>query len=175
MKDTKRSIKRLTVSAMLVALGVVVLWLGSMVDVLSISMAVIASLFGVFALLEYGKGTPWLVFAATGILSLLLLPRKEPAVLYVLFFGYYPILKALLERKRPLVAWILKELLFHAALILLLLLSRWLLLGGASEPIFYTVATVLLAEIAFPLYDVALTRLIVLYLRKWRDRLRIGK
>jgi len=79
MKDTKRSIKRLTVSAMLVALGVVVLWLGSMVDVLSISMAVIASLFGVFALLEYGKGTPWLVFAATGILSLLLLPQDLEA------------------------------------------------------------------------------------------------
>ena len=67
------------------------LYLGSMVEVLDISMAVIASLICVFAVIEYGKGYPWLIFSVTAILSLLLLPNKFPAVVYGCFMGFYPI------------------------------------------------------------------------------------
>ena len=84
--------KRIAVCAMLSALGVVVLGIGSVLSVMDISMAVIASLFCIFAVIEYGGAAPWLVFLVTGVLSLLL-PQKAPAAMYLLFFGYYPILK----------------------------------------------------------------------------------
>ena len=75
-KDSRASIKRLTVCAMLVALGVIFLGIGALIEVLDISMAVIASLCVIIAIIEYGKGAPWMVYAATSILSLLLLKSR---------------------------------------------------------------------------------------------------
>ena len=169
----KMQTKKLTVCAMLSALGVVLLWLGSAIEVVDISMAVVASLFCVFAVIEYGGVAPWLIFAVTGVLSLLLLPQKTPAVLYLLFFGYYPIIKEKLEKKRRMIAWIGKEIVFNGALFLLLILSRFFLLGSAAEPLWIFVAVVVLAEITFPVDDIALTRLISFYLYRLRDRFRI--
>ncbi|MBR2353369.1 MAG: hypothetical protein IKA76_02575, partial [Clostridia bacterium] len=81
----KEKTKRLTTCAMLAALGVVLLWLGSMIEVVDISMAVIASLLCVFAVIEYGGGAPWMVFATTSLLSLLLLSHnRAPAMMYLL-------------------------------------------------------------------------------------------
>ena len=171
----KNNVRKLTVCAMLSALGVVLLWLGSVIEVMDISMAVAASLFCVFAVIEYGGGAPWLVFSVTGILSLVLLPQKTPAVMYVLFFGYYPIIKEKLERLPRVLAWVWKEVIFNAALILMLALSRWLLFGAQARMLFLYVAVCVLAEIAFPIYDVALTRLISLYIYKLRSRFRIRK
>ena len=158
---------------MLAALGVVLLLLGSMVEVVDISMAVLASLLCVFAVIEYGGGAPWMIFSVTSILSLILLPQKTPAVMYLLFFGNDPILKEKLEKQRRVVSWILKEAIFHASLVLMLFLSKWLISTPDSNPWMLYGAFVLLAEIAFPLYDIALTRLISFYIFKIRNRFRI--
>ena len=160
---------------MLVALGVVTLWLGSILSMLELSVAVLASLFAVLAVLEYGKSAPWLVYAATAILSLLLLPQKAPALAYTLFFGYYPIVKEKLERLPLLAAWLLKEGIFHVSLILLYGLYTYLLSPGAREPLWYLALILILAEVTFVLYDMALTRIITLYLFRWRDRFRFKK
>ena len=165
--------RKLTVCAMLSALGVVLLWLGSVVEVVDVSMAVIASLLCVFAVIEYGGGAPWMVFAVTAILSLILVPQKTPAVMYAIFFGYYPILKEKLERLPKLVAWLSKEAIFNVALILMLVLSRFLLFGSETQATWLYIAVALLAELVFPLYDVALTRLISFYIYHLRRRFRI--
>lgn len=171
----KEKTKRLTLCAMLSALGVVLLWLGSAVEVVDISMAVLASLLCVFAVIEYGGSAPWLVFGVTSVLSLLLLPQKTPAVMYLLFFGYYPILKEKLERKPRPISWLFKEIIFNLALLLLLALSHLVLYPGASlaSMLYYYMLLVLAAEVVFPIYDIALTRLISLYLFRLRKRLRI--
>ena len=169
----KTNTKQLTVCAMLTALGVVLLWIGSVLEVAEISMAVIASLLCVLAVIEYGGAAPWLVFAATGVLSLLLLPNKGVAVAYVLFFGYYPIVKEKLEKRARVMRWVLKEIVFNVALVALLAVWKWLLFPGATvgSPML-VVILVVLCEIVFVLYDIALTRLISLYLFRIRQRLR---
>ncbi|MBO5937902.1 MAG: hypothetical protein J6Q82_00180 [Clostridia bacterium] len=165
--------KRLAVCAMLSALGVVILGIGSVVSVMDISMAVIASLFCVFAVIEYGGSAPWLVFLVTGILSLLL-PQKAPAAMYLLFFGYYPILKEKIEKHRKSVAWVIKEAIFQVALAIMLLLYHFVFMApGTTTPWTMYVLLALIAEIVFPIYDVALTRLITLYLFRLRKRFRI--
>ena len=171
----KNNVQRLTTCAMLSALGVIILWFGAVTSVMEPSMAVLASLLCVFAVIEYGKSAPWLVFAVTGVLSLVLLPQKSAAAMYVLFFGYYPIIKEKLERLPRVLAWVWKEVIFNVALIVLLVLSRWLLMGAQSEPRLLYIAVIVLAEIVFPIYDIAMTRLISLYLYKLRSRFRIRK
>ncbi|MBE6546267.1 MAG: hypothetical protein E7668_02350 [Ruminococcaceae bacterium] len=175
MNKNNRSanIRKLTTCAMLAALGVVLLYLGSMIEVADLSMAVLASLLCVFAVIEYGGSAPWLVFGVTGLLSLILIPQKTPAVFYLLFFGYYPILKEKLEKRPRVISWVLKEVIFNIALVLILVLSRFLLMASDAQPILLYVIFAVLAEAIFPLYDIALTRLISLYLYKLRKRFRM--
>lgn len=165
--------KRLTVCAMLCALGVVMLWLGSVIEIAELSMAVIASLLCVFAVIEYGNPSAFLVFAVTAVLSLILLPNKGTAAVYLLFFGYYPILKGIFERRARFVRWLLKEAVFHAALVAIFLAWRFLLfpVENVISPWLYLVALIF-AEVTFLLYDVALTRLISFYLFRLRKRFR---
>ena len=162
--------KRLAVCALLSALGVVVLLLGTVIDVMDLSMAVIASLFCVFAVIEYGGASPWLVFSVTGLLAFLVLPYGTPALFYGCFFGYYPILKEKFERLNRPLSWVCKEAVFHVALVAIVLILRFLLmtpdLMGVSPWLW--VAMAIAAELIFILYDIALTRLTRFYLWKLR-------
>jgi hypothetical protein len=173
MAKKQNNTKRLAVCAMLSAMGVILLYIGSVVEVMDISLAVIASLTCVFAVIEYGGSAPWLVFAVTSVLSVILLPQKAPAVMYVLFFGFYPILKERFEKMRPAVCWALKEAVFNASLILIVISLRFLLFAGVDIPLMMYVIAVAVCEVIFLLYDFALTRLISLYVYKLRKRLRI--
>ncbi len=165
--------KRLTVCAMLAALGVVLLWIGSILEVAEISMAVVASLLCVIAVIEYGSASAWLVFAVTSVLSLILLPNKGVAATYVLFFGYYPIIKEKLERHSRVRRWVEKELIFHVALVAIFAVWRFVLFPTASKmPFVMALVMIALFEAAFVLYDVALTRLISYYLFRLRKRFR---
>ena len=169
------STKKLTVCAMLAALGVVMLYLGAFIEVLDISMAVIASFVCIIAVIEYGGSAPWLIYAVVSILSLILLPNKTPAAFFVLFFGFYPILKEKCERLKRGLAWILKEIIFNISLFVIVILGVFVL-GMENnvllqQPVMLAVIVVL-SELVFVLYDIALTRLISFYIIKLRHRLK---
>jgi hypothetical protein len=171
----KRSerIRALAVCAMLASLGCVVLYLGSLIDVLDISMAVIASLFAVVAVIEYGGAAPWAVFALTGIISLIILPNKAPALMYAAFLGFYPIIKEKLERLRnKIFSWAFKEIIFNVCLVIMMAAAKYFLIPLDNMFVFEVIFFGL-ANVTFVLYDIALTRLISLYLFRIRKKFRI--
>ncbi len=167
---------------MMVALGVVILYIGSLIEVLDISMAAIASLLCIIAVIEYGRGYAWLVFAATATLAMLVLPEKFTPSLYALIIGYYPMIKELVERigkKRavkgaPVLQWAIKLLFFNCALLVFALFTIYLLALPESEEWMKT-TMLLLSNAAFVLYDIALTRLISTYVFRLRGRFKIKK
>ncbi len=164
--------KKLAMCAMLAALGVVMLYAGALIEVIDISMAVIASLLCVVAVIEYGGGAPWMIYGVTSVLSVLLLPNKTPAVLYALFFGFYPILKERFEKKPRVFAWVMKLLTFNLSLIIMGAAAIYLTLGvnnSLLNPIYIGIVIVL-SQAVFVLYDIALTRLISFYLVTLRKR-----
>ena len=162
---------------MLSALGVVLLYLGSFIEVMDMAMAAIASLAVIITVIEYGKSAPWAVYGVTSILSLILLPQKTPAAFYALFFGFYPIIKEKLEKKSKVTRWVLKEIVFNICFALMMLVSIFFLTptGSELESPWLIALTVVLGEAAFILYDIALTRMISFYIFRLRDRLRINK
>ena len=172
-KDTRTSIKQLTFCAMLVALGVIFLGIGALLEVLDISMSVIASFCVIIAVIEYGKAAPWTVYAAISVLSFLLIPNKLPAIFFTLFFGFYPIIKEKLERKNKVIRWILKELIFNVCLAIIITIYMLLFFQGVDIAIplpWIIVIAVLLCEAVFILYDIAITRIITFYVIKLRHR-----
>ena len=176
-KQRKSTTKDLAVCAMLSALGVVLLYLGSFVEIMDMAMAAIASFAVIITVIEYGKGAPWAVYGVTSILSLILLPQKTPAAFYALFFGFYPIIKEKIERKSKILRWVIKEVVFNICFALMALVTIFFFTPAGSEletPLLIAV-TVILGEVAFILYDIALTRMISFYVFRLRDRLRINK
>lgn len=172
-KNTRSSLKQLTVCSMLTALGVILMGIGTLVEVLDISTAVIASCCVVIALIEYGKGAPWMVYAAISVLSFLLLPNKFPAMIFTLFVGFYPILKEKLDKKHKVIRWVLKELIFNVCLAIIIMLYMLLFFESATLAIplpLIIVVAVILCEVVFVMYDIALDKMIDFYVIKLRHR-----
>lgn len=130
--------RRLTMGAMFTALGVVLLWLGAVIEILDLSLAAIASFLTVLGVIELGGAFPWLVWVATSVLSLLLLPAKFPALVYLLFAGVYPMVKAIFERRHHILAWVLKLSFFNTALLVLIALCVWVLKLPDTRPWLYS-------------------------------------
>ena len=166
----KSKVKQLTVCAALSAIGVVLLSIGPLIDVLDASLAVLASILCIVAVIEYGKAAPWLVFSVTAVLSLVLMPQNSAALMYLLFFGYYPILKEKLEKLSRVLSWVMKELIFNAAMAVCIVVIKLLFLPTAEVSALTYVILVLICEAVFVLYDIALTRLITFYIYRLRPR-----
>lgn len=151
------------------ALCFVFLLLGSVLTVLDLSMAALASLVLILCVIEIGGIYPWLVWACVSTLSLLLLPDKFGALVFTAFTGYYPIIKKHIE-SMPKIFWILKPLIFNIALTLIIYISNKLL-GIPESEIGFGVIVYVICNFVFILYDIATTRMITFYLFKLRKRL----
>ena len=178
--------KKMTLGAILSAMGVALLFIGSFIETLDLTMAALASFFCIFAVIELGGMYPWLIFAVTGVLSVILMPYSMTGWFYLIFFGYYPILKEKLERLKKPVSWILKVLILNLALAISVLAAYFLFFGqtgtgnlldaftlvfGESDAgVSMAIAVWALANLTFVIYDIALTKLITLYFLKLRDK-----
>lgn len=161
---------------MLCALGVVILGLGSVIEVLDITVAVIASLLTVYAVIEIGGAYPWLIWIVTSIIALLLLPMKTPVLFYAFLTGFYPILKQKIERRMArLPAWVFKMGVLAISLAIIWTVM-WLfaptLLETSGGRIMIS-STLVIGVACFVLYDIALTRLITIYFVKLQKRFKI--
>ena len=183
--------KKMTAGALLAAMGVAVLFVGSLFETLDLTMAAAASFLCVFAVIELGGAYPIMIYVITGLLSVILMPHKMSGWFYILFFGYYPIIKEKLERLSKPVAWLIKLAVLNGALWISVAVAYFLFLGpdqsktvmDAFSSIFGDssigtwVAGVMyvLVNVVFIVYDVALTRLITVYLVRLRHKIRFLK
>lgn len=170
--NVKGRTRRVAMASMLCALSVVVLALGSVISALDLTMVAIASIFVFFAVIEMGSPYQFLIYGVTSLLSLLLLPDKYSAFLYFIFGGIYPILKRVFEKLPTALGWVLKALYFNAVLAAMIFGAKYLF-GVDEEKL--TVVLFVMGNAAFFLYDIAMTKLITLYLSVLRKKLRIEK
>ena len=163
--------RRIAACGILCALGVICMSVGSLVEVMDLTMIMIASFCIVFAVIEMGKRWAWLIWGATALLSLLLLPNKLAAILYCMG-GMYPIVKSTLERWRTLFAWAGKLVAFNGVQVVFLLVAQRLF--GLTGPDYaFTLGAILFNNVLFILSDITLTVFITFYLVKLRRRLKI--
>ena len=127
--------------------------------------------------IEFGFRAAFAAFGAVAVLSLVLTPNKEAVILFIAFLGYYPIVKGKLEtlRARPL-RWVLKFVLFNAAAaasyaVMIELLGMTEVMEDFAAFRFGALGLLLLGNAVFWLYDVALTRVISLYVYQMRGKL----
>lgn len=169
------------IGGMAVALSVVLL-IPTALDIFVYALPAIAGFLTLFCVIELGKSWAFGVYFATALLSLLLVPNKEAAVMYTAFFGYYAIVKALLESKMPrTVEYLLKFLVFNVSVILAYLvlihvfgmpLDDVLGIDGDVWWSKYALPVMLvLGNVVFLAFDFALTRMAMVYLKVLQPKL----
>lgn len=167
--------KRIVVCGVLTALSVILLYLGGIIEVLDLSMSAIVSILIVVVVIEMGYSYSWLTYIATSILSLVMLPQKTPAIFYACFMGFYPIVKSFIERtNKAWLRWLVKLVVGHAAIgLMFLFMSIFVPEDFNGDGLI--IVTYALAISAFVLYDIALSKLITLYFKMIRERIKIYK
>ena len=110
------SAKKIALSGMLAALAMVIMCMGGLIPVATYVCPMLCMVLGCFIFRICGKRYAWTWYAAVSILSVLLAPDKEAAAVFV-FLGYYPLIKAMLEKIR--FSWIWKVVYFNAAVFMM--------------------------------------------------------
>lgn len=155
--------RNLTLGALFSALAVVLLYIASVWPTGQLGLTAVASLFVAAAIIESGLSFGIYVYVVSSIIAFLLVPNRMTAFLFILFFGYYPILKSLIERKGHLVIQILLKLaVFNLSLTLIWILFHELFLGLIPFDL-YPVFIYLIGNVVFLLYDYGFSKLVWLY------------
>ena len=174
MKQTKK----LTLSAMLVALGTVFMVLGAVIEVFDLTAVALASVLVAFVYIELGSPYTWLVWICTTLCTFLFYQHSAMWFIYLVLFGIYPILKYYIEKLPVFARWILKLLFFNAALVALIFLSE-LIIGVpfftvedrfAEFALFIKAGLYVGFNIAFVLYDIFLNVMIRVYYQRFRTK-----
>lgn len=166
-----RQSQKMAVSGLLTALAAMLMLLVSVVPTGSYALPAAAGVLVYIISFVVSRSYAWMSFAAVSLLSLFLCADKEAAFVFVLFFGYYPLLKRWLDKIRlRVLAFLLKLMVFNAAAFGVYGLLLWLF--GLSEESFRLFGMYLpwlflfLVNILFVVYDYALTRFVVSYEQK---------
>lgn len=120
-------------------------------------------------LIEIKGKWPLFTYIVTAVL-VFLFAEPEAKFMYILFFGYYPLLKAVIERIRSrVVQYLLKFAVFNSAIFIIYGILSSIIGVDISEfgryGIIGIACMLLLANVTFYLYDVVLVRVANIYMQ----------
>lgn len=161
------------------AMSVVLLLLGNVLQVGTYAAPMLACFLLVPVQEEFGNREALLLYLTVAFLSMIMVPDKELALFYILVLGYYPVVKAELDRLRSRVLrWGLKFLFFNLAVLLMYALLLAFFAGPALREEFLSAGTVMLVllwatvNVSFLLCDLALNSIRLAYRLRLRPKLK---
>jgi hypothetical protein len=167
----KKQVSKIAFCGLVVALSMVFMALTFLPN-FTYALPAIAGALLVIIVIEVDIKFAFVSYFCVLVLSVLLVPDKFSVLLYISFFGYYPILKALFEKKKGnVLLWVYKFLSFNAAVSVLFLLAVFVLNLKDNKLIEYAkspfgIGLLLAGNIVFFMYDLALDNVIGFYLKR---------
>ena len=171
----KTSVK-VSLGGAVAALSLVLMFMSALIPFGTFAFPTFAGMLLTVIVIEMGFGYAIAVYAVTALLSFLLVPDKEAALIYTVFLGFYPIIKGLIERiKNKVLQYVIKFALFNVCMIgeffiavnLLSIPESSYYVFGLNIPLIF----LLLGNVFFVIYDICITRLVTIYLLKWHNKL----
>ncbi len=125
---------------------------------------------------ECGLKTSLCAYVVVSVLSLFMCPDKEAAMMFVMFFGYYPILRVYIQKLKPKVLkMLLKFATFNIAMVLAYVIIIFVfgitetdMMGELS---WFWILLLAVGNVVFAMFDILLDRLLYVYEKKLRHRL----
>ena len=149
---------------------ITVLMMAAYFPYLTFAVPAVASIIIMVCLIEFDEKWALLCYLAS-LLPVILLAENESKILYIAFFGYYPVLKALCERiNLAAVRWAVKLVVFNAVVVLtyfILSLVTNITIDYIGDFGRWTILVLLLAgNVVFVIYDFTLSALSVTYMNR---------
>ncbi len=171
MKNTNK----VTLSALMAALAVV-LMLTAYFPYLTYAIPAFAGLTIMVVLIETNAKWAFSAYLTSAVITFLLC-EKEAMLMYVFLFGFYPILKSLIEKiNKPLIEWPIKFIILNASVIFVYSVMAKLFgismtdMGDFGK---YTVYILLIvANAVFIVYDFMLSKMSVFYIYKLHPKIK---
>lgn len=173
MNKRKQLSSKVALGGVAAALSVLLMCVAGVTSTLVYAIPMLAGALLMVLVIELNPGFATAVYIAVSFLSLLILGNKEAAVMYIAFFGYYPIIKSFLEKYlKNLLCWFVKYVIFNIAMIsAYFAVTKIFMISYDDIKGFgkWALPLLLLAgNVIFVMYDILLTRLVTIYLYKWR-------
>lgn len=168
MNDLKQNAK-ITLCAITASLSTAIM-LVSYFPYLTYAVPAVSGLVLMMPLIEINYKWSLCAYVVSGVLSLLI-AEPESASMFVFFFGYYPIVKSLIERINKIVAeWLIKIGIFNIAVVAAYLFITFIMGIPFDEfgefgkyGLFILLA---LGNVVFVVYDIAISRMSMLYMAR---------
>lgn len=122
--------------------------------------------------IEYGKKAAFMTYIASSLLGFIIIPDKIILLPYLIFFGYYGIIKSLLENRDSLIfEWLMKILSYNTGLLIFYLLYTSLFNLPLTDrlPLAFLI---LILELFFVIYDYSYTLAVSYYMSILRDMIK---
>ena len=167
-----RNSTKLAFSGVISALALAIMWLGNF-DISTFFLPTVAGMAISIVYLEIDGKSAWSSFLTVSLLSLILTQQREVLFLFIFFYGYYPILKLILEKKllnsqiKKITVTIIKFIVFNIGTVLTY--TMYFFMFGL-DPDMFTIFGVslpwlflILNNLIFILYDVLLNQFFAIY------------
>ncbi len=163
----KVGIKCAAICAVFAALTVVLLFFGTLLDIMDLTVAAASSVITVIVLKETGKRYSLLMFFASSVLAFLFMPSSSAVIYYISFFGYYPILMEYVNKLSKFFSTLLSYTVFNISMLIDYLLFTSIF-GITGEPWWMYVVLMIVSNVFFAVYNYALPVFSFLYEKKFR-------
>ena len=159
-----RGAGKVALTGVLTALSLVFLWISVFAPAGRLGLVAVAGVFPAGAVVSAGLGAGFFCYGATGLLGLILLPAKGGAVLYLIFFGLWPMIKSLMERlSSRVLEWAGKLIVFNLILSVCWFGLRSLFLPFLPPALEAGWMVYAAGNVAFIIYDLGFSKLISFY------------
>lgn len=142
--------------------------LASYIPNMTYAVPAIAGVILIAPLIETGKKYAFLCYLVVSIFSLLF-AEPESSVLFILLFGYYPVLKAIIEKLKNIVArYLMKLIVFNASAVAAFYTLEYLVLSDAEIKVskLIIIGGAIAGNIVFLMYDYGLNGVAFFYCKK---------
>lgn len=153
----KSGARRMAICAMMTALCVVLMVLGAVLELGMYACPLFAGLCFIPVGQKYGRKYHVTLFAASALLCFLLVPNIEENLVFAGFFGWYPMVRPVLQKLPGVLRWICKVLLFNAVIIAV----QWLVMTVLVPEMMGTIMLLVLlamGNLLFVVYDLLVPR-----------------
>ena len=111
------------------AVCLLLMFSSSFLPMLDYTIPTFAGFMMVVMIVEVDKNWAIATYCAVSLLSIFVTPNYEATLLFILFMGYYPILKYYLDQKKnSLLVWAIKLAVFNVAIVIFFLAFQYMFL-----------------------------------------------
>lgn len=177
-----KTASKTAICSMIAALCLALMLSTAVIPFLSYAIPMISGALIMIIVIECDKLWALFVYVAVSILSLLIVPDKSAALAFAAYFGYYPILKAVIESKKlGVIEYVIKY--FHIVFVVVgayFLMLKFFGIETQDMEFFAShlgkwysyIALAAFSCLFFYLYDTALSKTVIIYQHKLRKKFR---